>query len=124
MRAMIIDDSRAMRSMLRNFLNKLGIDVVAEAGNGREALEVFARSLPLDVALIDWNMPEMDGFSFLKIVRQNPAHAAVRMMMVTTEAEANKILDALDAGADEYLIKPFSRDGFREKLVLMGLLDA
>jgi two-component system, chemotaxis family, chemotaxis protein CheY len=124
MRAMIIDDSRAMRSMLRNFLSTLGIEVVAEAGNGREALEVFEKSLPLDVALIDWNMPEMNGFEFLKIVRQNPAHARVRMMMVTTEAEASNILAALDAGADEYMIKPFSRDGFREKLALMGLLDS
>jgi two-component system, chemotaxis family, chemotaxis protein CheY len=124
MRAMIIDDSRAMRSMLRNFLSALGIEVVAEAGNGREALEVFEKSLPLDVALIDWNMPEMNGFEFLKIVRQNPAHASVRMMMVTTEAEASNILAALEAGADEYMIKPFSRDGFREKLALMGLLDS
>jgi two-component system chemotaxis response regulator CheY len=124
MRAMIIDDSKAMRSMLRNFLRALGIDVVAEAGNGREALEVFPKALPLDLTLIDWNMPEMNGFEFLKAVRQDRAHARVRMMMVTTEAEANNILAALEAGADEYLIKPFSRDGFREKLALMGLLDA
>jgi len=124
MRAMIIDDSRAMRSMLRNFLSALGIEVVAEAGDGQEALTVFERSLPLDVALIDWNMPVMNGFEFLKCVRQNPEHSGVRLMMVTTEAEATNILAALEAGADEYMIKPFSRDGFREKLALMGLLES
>lgn len=123
MRAMIIDDSRAMRSMLRNFLSGLGIEVVAEAGNGREAQQMLAGSLPLDFALVDWHMPEMDGLEFVKLVRQDPAYKGIRMMMVTTEGEANNILAALDAGADEYLIKPFSRDGFREKLALMGLMD-
>ncbi|MCG5054526.1 MAG: response regulator [Myxococcales bacterium] len=124
MRAMVIDDSRAMRKMLRDFLEKLGILVVAEAGNGKEALTVFQDSLPLDLALVDWNMPEMNGYEFLKQVRENPAHRRVRMMMVTTEGEAANILAALDAGADEYLIKPFCREAFREKLALMGIVDA
>src|SRR5262245_28384907 len=108
MRALIVDDSRAMRSLLRKALSDEGITVAAEAGNGKEALERLNATGPVELALLDWNMPEMNGFELLCLLRADPKWQGMRVMMVTTETEASQILRALDAGADEYLIKPFA----------------
>ena len=123
MRAIIVDDSRAMRSMLRKIIDEMGFEVVAEAGNGREALERLAVTGPLELALLDWNMPEMNGYELLCALRADKKWASMRVMLVTTETEAAQILRALDAGADEYLIKPFHKDALRDKLSLMGLIE-
>jgi two-component system chemotaxis response regulator CheY len=123
MRAMIVDDSRAMRSLLRKILQENGFEIVAEAENGRDALEHLKRLSFVDLTLLDWNMPIMNGYELLCEVRKNPEWKEMRVMLVTTETEASQILRALDAGADEYLIKPFVKEALREKLNVMGLLD-
>jgi two-component system chemotaxis response regulator CheY len=123
MRAMVVDDSRAMRSLLRKILDENGFEVVAEAENGREALDKLNQVGALDLTLLDWNMPIMNGYELLCELRKDAKWSSMRVMLVTTETEASQILLALDAGADEYLIKPFAKEALREKLSVMGLLE-
>jgi two-component system, chemotaxis family, chemotaxis protein CheY len=120
--AMVIDDSRAMRLILRRIASSLGFDV-QEAGNGREAMDLLnaAEQVP-DLALIDWNMPEMNGLEFVIAVRADARLRAMTLMMVTTESEQSQIVRALAAGAHEYVIKPFTPDAIMEKLALLGLV--
>jgi two-component system chemotaxis response regulator CheY len=122
MLAMVIDDSRAMRLILTRIAKQLGFDVV-EAGNGREAMDKLAAldSTP-QLALIDWNMPEMNGLEFVIAVRAEPRYKSMTLMMVTTESEQSQIVRALAAGAHEYVIKPFTPDAIVEKLALLGLV--
>lgn len=119
MQALIVDDSRATRRMVGRILRELGFEV-AEAANGREALARLAAAPP-DLALVDWNMPELDGYELLCVVRRNPDWASVRILMVTTETEMSRMVRALEAGADEYIMKPFTTDVIREKLELLQL---
>lgn len=120
MRALVIDDSRATRSILRRMLEQLGYEV-HEAGDGRDALEVIGREAPFDLALIDWNMPVMDGLQFVKEVRAEGAHDGPLLVMVTTEGDTDHMIQALEAGADEYVMKPFTASVIREKLRLLGV---
>lgn len=120
MQALVIDDSRAMRKILGQMLREMNL-AVAEAGNGREALACLEKTGPVDVALVDWNMPEMDGFEFIQAVRADPRYAGLRLMMVTTETEMTQVARALEAGANEYVMKPFTKDIIREKLQLLGV---
>ncbi len=122
MQALVIDDSRAMRLILARIAGQLGFDVV-QAGNGREALERLAEleSTP-ELALVDWNMPEMNGLEFIVAVRKEPMYKSLTLMMVTTESEQGQIVRALAAGAHEYVIKPFTPDAIVEKLALLGLV--
>jgi two-component system chemotaxis response regulator CheY len=119
---MVIDDSRAMRLILRRIVSGLNFDVV-EAGNGREALDRLAEldSVP-ELALIDWNMPEMNGLEFVTAVRADKKFRGMTLMMVTTESEHGQIVRALAAGAHEYVIKPFTPDAIVDKLVMLGLI--
>ena len=120
MRALVIDDSRAIRLILSRTLQELGFETL-EAGNGREALEVLEREGPVHLALVDWNMPVMDGLEFVQAARARPAWSSMRVMMVTTETEIERVVKALEAGADEYVMKPFTRDVIAEKLAILGL---
>lgn len=121
MKALVIDDSRAMRMVLRRFVTKLGFEV-SEAGDGRAALDqIEAGNLP-DVALIDWNMPVMNGLEFVSAVRARSDARNVALLMVTTESERSQIVRALAAGAHEYLIKPFTEDALVSKLELLGVM--
>ena len=122
MKAMVIDDSRAMRSLLKGILHGNGIDVVAEAGNGREALEVLQQEEGLGLALVDWNMPEMNGYEFVQAVRADTRWNELLILMVTTETEMERMASALEAGANEYIMKPFTKEGIRDKLELLGVL--
>lgn len=122
MKAMIIDDSRAMRSILRRIVAGLDFET-AEAGHGQEALDQMVAGFVPDVCLVDWNMPVMDGYTFITQVRANPEWRNVTLMMVTTESEQRQIVRALAAGAHEYVIKPFTPDAITDKLGLLGLLD-
>jgi two-component system chemotaxis response regulator CheY len=126
MRALVVDDSRVMRKIIARTLVEEGFEVL-EAGDGQEALDVLgaapAGELPV-LACVDWNMPVMDGLTFVTEVRQAAAWRAITLMMVTTESEHSQIVRALAAGAHEYLIKPFTADGLREKLSLLGLTAA
>jgi two-component system chemotaxis response regulator CheY len=118
--ALIIDDSRTMRSILRRIVSELGFDTT-EAGNGQEALTAMEEGLEPDLCLIDWNMPLMDGYTFVTRVRADPRWRNITLMMVTTESEHGQIVRALAAGAHEYVIKPFTADAIVEKLELLGL---
>ena len=120
MLALIIDDSRAMRSILKRILTSSGYDVL-EAEDGQVALDILESGVEPDVCLIDWNMPVMDGYTFVTRVRANPDWRAITLMMVTTESDHNRIVRALAAGAHEYVIKPFTPDALLDKLAMLGL---
>ncbi len=110
-----------MRRLIGRILKDVGFEV-AEAENGSVGLEVLAGSPgPMDVALVDWNMPVMNGFEFVQVVRSKPEHDSLRLMMVTTETGAEHMEQALNAGADEYVMKPFTRTELISKLGLLGL---
>jgi two-component system chemotaxis response regulator CheY len=121
MRALVIDDSRTVRVIIGNILRELSIEVV-EAGNGREALARLESGPPVELMLVDWNMPEMNGLDFIRRVRADPAHSAARILMVTSESQSEQVLRALDAGANEYLMKPFKKEVLLAKLSLLDVL--
>ena len=123
MKAMVIDDSRAMRMVLRRIVEGLGYEVT-EASNGQEALDLVAGGELPDIALIDWNMPVMTGLEFVSAMRADPDTRRVTLMMVTTESERAQIVRALAAGAHEYMIKPFTEDALVSKLELLGMLPS
>jgi two-component system chemotaxis response regulator CheY len=120
MRALVIDDARAMRLILRQALQKLGLEVI-EAGNGREGLEQLQRGSPPDVVLVDCQMPEMDGFAFIKAVRAAPPWQHLQVVMVTAEEDPAQAARALEVGANAYLVKPFNKDMIRAKLDQLGI---
>jgi len=117
--AIVIDDSRAMRGIIKRVLKGMGFDTL-EAGDGQEALAVLAKSPRPDLALVDWNMPNMNGFEFLKTIRADNAFDDMKLTMVTTEIEMSQIALALEAGANEYVMKPFTEEAMRDKISLMG----
>lgn len=120
--ALVIDDSRAIRMILGRTLNRFGYEVCS-AANGRDALDMIcAQSLDLAVILVDWNMPEMNGLEFVKAIRADPKYRKVPLMMVTTETEMEQMSRALEAGADEYVMKPFTDEVIGDKLRLLGVL--
>ncbi|MGZ4814256.1 MAG: response regulator [Terriglobales bacterium] len=121
MRALIVDDSSTMRSVLRMVLRGVGIETV-EAGNGAQALQQLKQSKAVDFALVDWNMPEMNGFEFLCTLRADHANDGIKVVMVTTETELTHVQHALERGANEYIMKPFTRESVIEKLQILGLV--
>ena len=121
MKALVVEDSTTIRMILRKFLGKLGFDVV-EAGNGREGLDRLKEMTRADVVLVDWNMPEMNGVDFVRAVRADHGYDGLPLVMVTTNVELENVAEALDAGANEYVMKPFTLDMIREKLELLGIV--
>ncbi|MGB6856611.1 MAG: response regulator [Terracidiphilus sp.] len=120
-KALVVDDSRAVRMLLARTLKQIGYEV-QEAANGREALEVIeAGNSGVKLVLADWNMPEINGLDLLKRLRQNPALSSLAVVMVTTETEIEHIAEALEAGANEYVMKPFTQEILVEKLELAGI---
>lgn len=121
--ALIIDDSRAIRRILGATIKDLGFEV-AEACNGREALEQLERlASPVNLVLVDWNMPEMNGLEFVIRFRNEKIQPDAKVMMVTTETAVEQMVKALEAGADEYIMKPFTREAIVDKLRILGILD-
>lgn len=124
MRALVVDDSSAMRKILGRLLRALGFEVL-EAEHGQAALETLEALEPAArprVALVDWHMPVMDGLEFVGQVRARAPLAGVRLMMVTTEMEQGQVARALAAGAEEYVVKPFTPELIVEKLGRLGVL--
>jgi two-component system chemotaxis response regulator CheY len=119
MRVLVVDDSRAMRSILRTTLSGLGHEVV-EAGNGQEGLQRLHSDGPFGLALVDWNMPVLNGYDFVRAVRSDPANVSMKMIMVTTEVETEDVVRALEAGADEYVMKPFTPEILKEKIGMLA----
>lgn len=120
MRALVVDDSRAMRMILGRILEGCGFEV-QHSENGRHALTRFEADEHYELVLVDWNMPVMTGIELIRAVRANPAWNGMRLVMVTTEAEIDRMREALSAGANEYVMKPFSKEVIVEKLQLLGL---
>jgi two-component system chemotaxis response regulator CheY len=121
MRAIVVDDSRSMRMILRKQLSSAGFEVV-EAEQGRDALDKLrAMSQSIDVALVDWNMPVMTGLELVEAIRADGTLSRVRILMVTSESELIFVEKALQAGANEYLMKPFTMEGLLGKLELLGI---
>jgi two-component system, chemotaxis family, chemotaxis protein CheY len=121
-KALVVDDSKTIRIILGRILKELGYEV-CEAGNGIEALKVMeGEKTTVSLVLADWNMPEMNGLELLKQLRLDPELASLKVIMVTTETEMDHMVSALEAGANEYVMKPFTKDILREKLELVGIL--
>jgi len=120
MNALVVDDSRAIRTILRHILVEFGF-TVREASNGREGIESLNREGNPDIVFIDWNMPVMNGLDFVLAVRGDASKSAMPLIMVTTETEIESVSRALDAGANEYIMKPFDREIVREKLEILGI---
>lgn len=115
MRFLVVDDSSTMRRIIINTLNKLGYTECREAGNGKEGLDALTAN-PVDIVITDWNMPEMSGVEFVRAVRANDATKAIPVLMVTTNAAEGDIVEALKAGVNNYVVKPFTPATIKEKI--------
>ena len=120
MRAVVVDDSKAMRSTIRDMLRAVRFQVF-EAGDGREGLESLEDFGPMDLALVDWNLPRHSGLELVREVRSRREYDGMRIIMVTTEVDAQTILEGLRLGVDERLVKPFTRETLLEKLTRLRL---
>ncbi|MCC7125880.1 MAG: response regulator [Acidobacteria bacterium] len=118
MQVLVVDDSRAMRLILTRMLHEFGF-TVTEAVDGRDALGRLRPDMRL--VLVDWNMPEMNGLEFVQQMRRDAQYAGTKVMMVTTETEMGQVTRALEAGAQEYVMKPFTREVMLDKLRVLGL---
>jgi two-component system chemotaxis response regulator CheY len=114
MKILLVDDSRTMRNIFKRVIVGINAAETAEAGDGVEALQVIEQSGPFDLMLLDWNMPNMDGITLLKTVREKKISTPV--IMVTTEAEKTRIIEAIKAGANNYMVKPFTPDALKGKI--------
>jgi two-component system, chemotaxis family, chemotaxis protein CheY len=122
-RALVVDDSRATRSLLAAMLDDLGFDA-EEACDGADAIAVLRQGMTFDVLLVDWNMPNVDGVSLVRAVRNAPFYnPQVRLIMVTSVDDPNLMEMVLAAGANEYLMKPFTKEMLADKLTLIGLVE-
>jgi two-component system chemotaxis response regulator CheY len=117
---MIVDDSSVIRKVARRILEGLDFQIT-EAENGEEAIETCRRELP-DAILLDWNMPKMDGYDFLRVLRRLPGGDKPKVVFCTTENDVAHIARALHAGANEYIMKPFDKDIVEAKFQEVGLL--
>jgi two-component system chemotaxis response regulator CheY len=120
-KALVVDDSKTIRTIIRRILIGVGYEVL-EAGDGAQAMEVLAADKSaIGLVLADWNMPVMNGLELVKEIRQDNELASLKVIMVTTETEMSQMASALEAGANEYIMKPFTKDILIEKLELMGI---
>ena len=122
MEALVIDDSRAVRMVVGNILRDQGFHV-HEAGHGQQGLEQLRANPDVSLILVDWNMPVMDGLEFIRAVRRERAWNGVRIVMVSTESESEQVQRAMSAGANEYVMKPFTPEVLVAKLALLGAFD-
>ena len=117
---LVVDDSSVIRKVARRILEGLEFQIV-EAENGEEAIETCKSQLP-DAILLDWNMPKMDGYDFLRVLRRLPGGDKPKVVFCTTENDVAHIARALHAGANEYIMKPFDKDIVEAKFQEVGLL--
>jgi two-component system chemotaxis response regulator CheY len=122
MRALVVDDSRTVRMIVGAILREIGTDVI-EADDGRQALEQLKQNPDVELMLVDWNMPEMNGLDLIQAVRAVRAYDDIRILMVTSETEIGQVTRALNAGANEYLMKPFTREILLAKLNLLDVYE-
>jgi len=115
MKILIVDDFATMRKILRNILKELGYTDLLEAEDGQAALEILRRE-KVDLVISDWNMPNMDGLSLLKAIRSDEALKDTPVLMVTAEAQKQNVLEAVKAGVNNYVVKPFTPEVIQEKI--------
>jgi two-component system chemotaxis response regulator CheY len=118
MRIMLVDDSNTMRRIVLNQIKAVGMNDIIEATNGEEGLTLLAANMPIDLIVLDINMPVLDGMAMLRKVRSDPKYKDVKIVMVTSESEKTKVMDAIAAGANDYLVKPFTTENLLKKLGL------
>lgn len=115
MKILLVDDSGTMRHIQKKALTELGLTDVTEAADGNLALKEVEKQ-KFDLILMDWNMPNLSGIETLKQLKANPSHKGIPVVMVTSESEKSHILEAVQSGAANYVLKPFTTDMLREKL--------
>lgn len=120
-RILLVDDSRTVRLAAARIVRPLGFEIL-EAEDGADALRVLKDKGPVDAVLLDWNMPIMDGLTFLKSLRADASLPQPKVVMCTTENDMSRIVEAIQAGANEYIMKPFTEDIMKDKLVEAGIL--
>lgn len=113
MKVLLVDDSRTIRNIQKKVFAQLGYTDILEAGDGVEALEILSKTRP-DLALIDWNMPRMDGITLVRKIRETDK--TLPLIMCTTEAEKSRVIEAIQAGVNNYLVKPFTADTLKERI--------
>jgi len=113
MRILLIDDSKTMRNIQKSVLKQLGYNELEEACDGQDALNKIGSFKP-ELCLVDWNMPVMDGLTFVKTFRQTDK--STPLIMVTTEAEKSRVIEAIKAGVNNYVVKPFTPDLLSERI--------
>ncbi len=123
MKALVVDDSKSMRNIVKAGLKKMdAFGEIKEAVNGVDALEKIENEGPFDLVLLDWYMPEMEGYDCLVEIRKRPEWNDTKVMMVTTENQQENVIKAVMAGANEYLMKPFTPEMLEEKVkMVLGL---
>ena len=123
MKALVVDDSQSMRNIVKTGLRKMKVfDAISEAVNGIDALEKLAAEGPFALVLLDWYMPEMEGYDCLVKIRENSRLNDMKVMMVTTENQQENVIRAVMAGANEYLMKPFTAEMLEEKVrMVLGI---
>lgn len=114
-KVLVVDDSRAIREIEKRYLEELGFEVF-EAQNGEEALKVLEENPDIKLILLDWHMPIMNGYECLLRIRSNPKWVDLKVMMVTTENQQRNVVEAIRAGANEYLMKPFDKEMLEVKI--------
>lgn len=113
MKILTVDDSSTMRRIIKNTLSRIGYEDVVEAADGQDGL---GKMTGVDLVLTDWNMPEMDGLTFVKTLRADSKYDKIPIIMVTTEAAKKEILEAIKAGVSDYIVKPFTPEVLKEKI--------
>lgn len=123
MKALIVDDSGATRHIIRKLLKEAApyIDQTVEAKDGQDALQKLRENPDVQIAFVDWNMPIMNGLEFVQAARESIDSEKMKILMVTTETEMNAVVQALESGVNEYLMKPFTKETLEEKLQILGL---
>ncbi len=114
-RILVVDDMSTMRRIIRTILNQLGYSNIEEAENGKQALAKLKKE-KFDFVITDWNMPEMDGLSLVKAIRSDDELKHLPVLMVTAEAKKENVMEALKAGVNNYIVKPFTPEVLKEKM--------
>ena len=117
MKILLVDDSNTMRRIQKNTLIQIGYDDIAEAADGKLAYDYLKANPDIELVLMDWNMPNMTGIESLKAIKADAAIKHIPVIMVTSESEKSRIIEAIQAGAANYVVKPFQGDTLKEKIV-------
>lgn len=122
MKILIVDDSKAMRTFLRHLVGVLGFTDITEAEDGQHALELLEQDRSFQLALVDWDMPRLDGLGLIRKLRSSPNYIHLKIMMVTTQNTLSRVTSAMEAGATDYLMKPVTKESLEDKLRVLGAL--